>query len=593
MIKIKRKNYCLLIIAGILTCVLVHSGRIFSQFLSEDPTVKKKKTTTERSEAASRKRSLPKFIARNIKAVRLTDVQGAIRITWQTAPGVDDEFIVGRTRTMPFTPDKALGADSVKVVPSGADPVIIDSGLPPGEYYYVILSRENVRDRNIQLYPEVNYTSKPIIIERNIPSGGEGVAPEQITLIHGMVINKTQVLLTWRGSELPGVIYTIYRSTKPMSASAKVRAALRVTSVTDGSESYVDKSIKKTDNYYYAVTTRDLSGNEDLQLVPDQSYTSTGIFISMGESIVGGLKAELSGTKSVKITWAGDTELRGKYLIYRSDRAIANSEIMALANKIGSVDASVFQYVDSNPGEGRHFYAVLIQSPQGEIDTNFIEGTNYTIYPVVIGKTVRIVSISARSGDRKVIVRWKYKGVSVTGTFRIVRSTKKIRKKSDVEAGELLGKVDVVSKKYVDEDPPAGRLYYAIIPENYGSISTFKLRPGRNSLRRSVSVGKKSRKKDTDSEDREPDYDVSSVDYIVKKYFINEKYDLALRKLSRIEAKTGSSRERAKARLFIGRSLIEKGLYNRALEYLLLPDVGKYYPGEYEFWKEYAISHIQ
>lgn len=589
MIKIKRNKYFLLIAASMLAGILLHSGLVFPQFLSEDPGVKKKKTKTQRSEAASRKRELANYIVRNIKAARVPDVQGAIRVTWQTAPGNDDDFIVGRSRFIPFTAEKALRADSIKVVPAGADPVIIDSGLPPGEYFYVILSRDNVRDKNIQLYPDVNYTSMPVVIEQNVPSGGGGVAPELITLIHGMVINKTQVLLTWRGSELPGIIYTVYRSSESLNSPAKMRSGLRVTTITDGSESFVDKSIKKTGNYYYAVTTRDLSGNEDLQLVPDQSYSTTGLFISLGESVVGGLNAQLSGSRSVKLSWAGDTQLRGNYIIYRSDRAIANSEVLALSEKIGSVETNIFRYVDLNPGIGRHFYAVLTQSSQGKIDANFIEGTNYTIYPVVVGKSVGISSISAISRDGKVIVSWQA-GASVSGPFQIVRSAKRIRKKSDIAKGEMLGKTDVSKKKYVDEEPPSGSLYYAIVPENYSSKSTFKIKPGRNALRNPVFAGKKRRRR---VEPIEEDFDVSTVDRIVQKYFFNERYDTTMRKLSRIENRAESSRERAKARLFIGRSLIEKGLYSKALDYLLLPDVEKYYPREYEFWKEYAISHIK
>ncbi|NMB65262.1 MAG: hypothetical protein GYA16_10395, partial [Spirochaetes bacterium] len=132
---------------------------VYAQFLMEDY----KKTEIKP------KPGLPVHIARNIRAELINEVEGAVKITFSIDPDAKNDFLIGRTTTVPSSAEVALQAATVKVVLAGAEPVAIDSNLPPGQYYYVILARDKILEKDISLYPDVNYTSAPIVIKKKIP----------------------------------------------------------------------------------------------------------------------------------------------------------------------------------------------------------------------------------------------------------------------------------------------------------------------------------------------------------------------------------------------------------------------------------------
>ncbi len=586
----KHKKYFMIQI-GILTVALLYSPIALPQFITDDDKASEVKKE-EKAGIPSRDKGLPSHIARNIKAVKLSNVKGAVRVTWEVNPEFDGDFIVGRASVLPYTSERALQAISIKVVPSVADSSIIDSGLPPGEYYYVILSKDKVKDRAIELYPDVNYTSVPVVIEKDIPSITYRETPEQVTLIHGLVINKTQVLLTWKGIESSGIVYTVYRSDSPLNTPEALKSAKRLAFITDGSESFIDKNIKKTGDYFYAVTTKNLSGNEDLQLIPDQSYTASGIFITFSQqNVVSNLKAQLTYAGSVKLTWAGINFTSGDYLIYRGASPIVNAEELALAKRIGTVEMTKTEYLDRKPGPGMHFYAVLVRQKDGTTDTSLVERSNYTVEPMSVGKMIMLRSISARAQGGEVLIKWRYSGETAAGAYRLIVTNSQARKATDLIKGRVVDKIDILRKEYTDENPPGGKLYYALVPEGFDAYGEFKLKDGVNI------TGPVYAKKTEPEPDRVREHvekgDVADLDKVLSRYFFKAKYSIAIKKLENIISQSDNEYEIAKARLFIGRSWLELRRYNRALDYFLLPSVSKYFPKDSRFWREYAISRLR
>ncbi len=59
------------------------------------------------------------------------------------------------------------------------------------------------------------------------------------------------------------------------------------------------------------------------------------------------------------------------------------------------------------------------------------------------------------------------------------------------------------------------------------------------------------------------------------------------------QAESKSAYEIAKAKLFIGRSLLELKKYREALNYLILPEVAEHFPKECQFWRQYVISRLR
>ncbi|HNV48868.1 MAG TPA: hypothetical protein PKJ16_17625 [Spirochaetota bacterium] len=546
---------------------------------------------------------LPQSVARNIRAEVLRNVKGAVKITWAVHPESDDDFIVGRSTDMVDTPQRALKARSVKLVPAGADSAVVDSNLRPGKYYYVIVSRDRVQEKDIKLYPDVNYTTVPVVIDEGgayVPADGSRY-PDKVTLIHAMLVNRSQVLLTWKGVDGASVVYTVYRGSGPLNSPEKIRAAERLATVSDGSERFIDRAINRSGDYYYAVTTRDSAGNEDLQLVPYQSYTANGLYVDLKSlSPVSGIQAELYGDRAVRIMWSGSGSSISGYRVYRSNEPINSRERLSRARLVGDSTMHRTELFDRNLRNGSYYYAVLPLLGDGTTDTTLVERVNFTIDPVRIGTAARLAlkSIRARTAGSGITVSWSVSGAPGTEKYILVRSTERLVSAADLEGGTFLRNVDISRGSYPDENPPVGRLYYALVPENYASIKGFRLVSGRNVTAQPVSITGDDRDRDragTVTEESEDEYDATaqSVDRVLKKYFYPGKYQLALQHLKPIAKKSESAFERAKAKLYIGRTLIEMRKYNRALDYLLVRDVKKYFPEDSEFWSKYAIQRVR
>ncbi len=484
----------LLPVAVFLAIACVFYNNAVPEFLLNDdiPSTPRKETP----EAAKRKSEFPSYIATNIKAQLIPNVKGAVRISWEVDTSSSDDFIIGRTRSIPDTKEKALNAISIKVVPAGAQNSIIDSNLAPGEYYYVVLSKEKVMSRDVEIYPDVNYTTTPVIIEREVAAAPSRLFPEQVALIHAQVINKTQVVLTWKGVNTQGIVYTVYRGNEPLSNPDRIRRAEKLAAITDNRESFIDRNIAITGTYYYAVTTRDISGNEDLQLIPDQSYLTSGINVAFkSQLIISNLKAVPYTNNSVKLTWNGIGPSTAEYLIYRYTKPISDTQRLALATFIDRVKADATTYIDKEPGPGEYYYAVLVRLQDSTTDNTLKSGSNYTL------SAITILPETKKTGPEKIKPEKQPEEPVITAT------------------GDL--------------------------------------------------------------------------DAILRETFFKEHYSLAIKKLNNIIASSDNDQEKAKAKLFIGRSHIELGQYQKSLQYLLSPDVARYYPRESSFWREYAISRIR
>ena len=73
---------------------------------------------------------------------------------------------------------------------------------------------------------------------------------------------------------------------------------------------------------------------------------------------------------------------------------------------------------------------------------------------------------------------WKYTGKQGDDVFRLIRLGKRVKKLSNVEDDDVIEEVDITERKYLDVNPPAGRLYYAIVPFLDDDNENFKIKRG-------------------------------------------------------------------------------------------------------------------
>ncbi|HPJ38593.1 MAG TPA: hypothetical protein PK253_04450 [Spirochaetota bacterium] len=577
---------------------IFNSRSIRSQFLDiDDGSGEGGKTVVEEP---VKTRSLPPYIVTNVQARPLENVRGAVKITWDKNPESNDSFIVGRALEVPYDAEKALNATSIKLVAPGEEQSAIDSNLPPGQYYYVVLSRSKVMDKAVELHPNVNYTTVPVVIEQESRRREVENLPDKVTLIHAMIVNRTRVLLTWRGIQSPDITYTVYRDTSPLNTPERIRRARRIGTVDALKESYVDRSIDKTGTFFYAVTTKDRAGNEDLQLTPDQSYTATGLFVAVeSQSMVSGLRVENLTENSVRLKWNGtDTTRRGSYLVYRDIQPITDPEKIALADHIATIPMNTTEYVDRNLNTGAFYYAVIGKLDNGTVDTALIEDSNYTSRPVVIGSRYRVTGINAVYRDNKVYVIWRYSGSTGSRALKVLRLKRNITNLDDVSDSQIAGRVNILRRKFVDNNPPSGRYYYALVPDNRRQWSRYGLRAGLNITDRAVSarddtIRDRAGERKGDSRGAQREYRRSGIDSILRVTFFRGRYGLAIKRLHIALSQTDNEYDAAKARLFIGRSLIELGKYRESLQYILNRGVKRHFPRDARFWSSYAISRVR
>lgn len=582
---------------------------VYAQFLIEDY----KKTEIKP------KPGLPSYIARNIKAELISEVEGAVKITFSVDPDATNDFLVGRITQVPSSVDVALQAATVKIVLAGAETVAIDSNLPPGQYYYVVLARDKILERDITLYPDVNYTSAPIVIKKKIPEVPQKRLPEQITLLYARVVNKTQVLLTWKGVQQPNIVYNVYRSTEPLNSPERIKNARLVGQVQADNESFIDRTITQSGKYYYAVTVRDIEGNEDVQLIPDQSYTANPVSVIIRRDVfVTNIRADIDeGT--LKITWSKpDIDVRS-FVVYRHTQPIVDAQTLALAVKVATVESNKLEYVDKKPVPGTHYFAVLAILDDGSIDTTLKPDSNYTTKPVVIGAPIRLKLIEASENNGIVKITWSYTGSSGSRYFKLFRSTTAPSTLQDINNSFLVDVVNVTANEYTDSDIPAGTYYYTLVPETYDIDPEFRIQKGINCTTEPVKVTRQAaakvvpvlpekeeiKKPESLPEKEEPLEEVKKerpqqkflptpkVNRIIAATFYKGKYESCIDALTAFVKNASKPEEIAKANLFIGRSYIEMKQYQMALKYIMKSDVAKYYPKEAKFWRDFALSRVQ
>ncbi|TAL37109.1 MAG: hypothetical protein EPN93_06710 [Spirochaetes bacterium] len=502
-----------LLFYAILALGLLYGGQAHAKFLLDEETTPKTPLEIKEAEKKQR-REFPPQIVTSIRAQLIPNIKGAIRISWEADPDATEEFIVGRSSTVPDTRDKALAAISIKVVAPGADTTVIDSNLQPGEYYYVVLSKDRVMNRNVDVYPDVNFTTQPVIVERELVPVPMRLTPDQVTLIHAQVVNKSQVMVTWRGVDKPDIIYSVYRWNESLTAPDKIRSAEKIAVIPDKRESWIDRTITRSGTYFFAVTTKDISGNEDLQLIPDQSYTTGGVYIGFrSQATVSSLRAATQDTGRVKLTWDGIGAGASEYLVYRSDKPVVDPQRLALAVLLGAVKPDTNFYVDETPPPGGYYYAVLVRMEDGTIDNTLKEGVNCTIMPITI--------VPRGEKQPEIVTRVEEKGVDKRVPEKILPPVEERRQKN--------------------------------VPE-----------PAADTL-----------------------------DEILKTGFFKGEYRFTAARLKQFVRETSDPYKAAKARLFIGRSYIELGEYERSIRYLVNPDVSRYFPDEARFWRDMAISRVK
>jgi len=537
----------------------------------------------------------PVDVAYNVQAALVKGTSNSVMVTWDVHPDFRDDLIIGRASEIINTRERALSSTSIKVLNARDSSVYVDADLPPGSYYYVVLSKDRVSKRDVEIFPDVNHTSFPAVI--SAPAKKESASVRKLT---ARKISADKVLLSWKGTGGSGIMYTVYRAMKSISSDDDLSGAIKVVSLTDA-EQFIDDTIPVTGTYFYAVMTKQLEDREHTVFIPGETYTSEGVFVYIKYSMVIQNISATPVNGDIQVRWESvasgiEYEVDG-YAVYRANIPISNYERLDFSKHIGTLDGRTTSFLDKNPGEGRHYYAVLVKFKNGAVDTRLNAGYNYTAEPVDFGGSEKfeVFSIGAARENGRIKISWRHRGGRSGKKFILYRCSNPPSSPAGISAGWILAEVDATSNSYQDENPPKGRFYYGLAPSAADERRTYQIISGSNITATPVDVAGPPEKTVVRRGPALPEMRVVTdrVDDVLHRTFFRGKYHLAIKELQDIVKVTDNNAEAAKARLFIGRSYIELNEFSRALIYLSLDDVRSIFPEESTFWREFAMMRVR
>lgn len=194
----------------------------------------------------------------------------------------------------------------------------------------------------------------------------------------------------------------------------------------------------------------------------------------------------------VRITWRDAAEIDGPYHIYRHTREI-NERTFENAELVASVEGGTETYLDSPPGPGEYFYAVLTESAEGEIYEIFIPFRNKTIQPATIVERQTDVEQAARVFNLNATIVGN--GIELTydasrngRELALYRSTVPIRGYDSLATATRIVVIESVQRRYVDYPVPGVPYYYGAFDTAGIEAQELDVESGENVLREPVQV---------------------------------------------------------------------------------------------------------
>ncbi len=546
-------------LTGLLIMVLLSSLK--GQFLPEDDgkidILFSEEKLKQRREY--REKRYPQWLAYNIEARKSDELPSTVIITWEADQEFRGEFVVGRLNEIASTPDRALAASAVRIVPSRMRNVVVDGPLPAGRWYYVVISKRKLFQREIELYRGMNYTLKPVVITtRDVRE-----RPLHVTEIRIRGSRGKGVRVEWNPVSDRGVGYALYRSKSVLEDPGAVRRAERVAMIT-GRSYHIDRPPEDGAWYYAVLVVKD--GRQVPFLAPDENYTTSPHVV--GQAVV---KDEY---RVMRLVGARDGENVILKWVYAGRRGDETAVIFRVAERpcrpeeirpdqiLARIPVTKREYLAEKAPAGRRWYGVLTRADTGkgcvlERGRNLVVVDSVPETPSSARDTINLQELlreeAARTGN---------------GPGENVKPEKK--------KGQDTGAIPTKSGKSGDRD--------TINRKKEERTTIFFDReniPGEERVpsRRSQDFG---------SEPQERD-----LEKVVRRTFYRGKYEEALAALKEIARYSDNNKEVARSRLFMGRCHIEMKNYRKALEVLADPLIKEEYPREWKFWRDYAARRLE
>ncbi|WP_080634194.1 hypothetical protein [Leptospira santarosai] len=488
-------------------------------------------------------------VANSIHAEILKKDENSIRIFWD-APKETGEIIVARSSSMIDTPEKCMIADSLGKYPSGiAGGVtqIFDYNLKPGTYYYAVVLAHRVKKNMIKLVPGKNFTTIPVVIEHALtpsaPNADNKVPeiPDDARVIDLTVKKEGKYLrLNWTPYEkaIPNAtVYTVYRSSEPMSSLSLMRKAEKLTELSHPESTFLDQDLNKSRTIYYGVSVRS-GAKEVLPLINGQSFTR---FFYIGNP-------SKDGSDSISSFEYSEDEMHVKDIKATVEDLNVKLEWKAPEKADANTVYTIYQALKPLSGGTATFLGGSVRK-LGEVN-----------HPDTVAQ-VRMKSL-----DSKI-----YFGVTV--------------KHQDKEGFNLVENESFVA---INSDK---------IQNSEGDEqSKVKDNQEEDSVEKQEEGDSPDKQQEENAKDKQEEEEFSGtddeLDRILKKTYWKKEYSDAIHDLKSYAKGGNSVYLKGKAKFFTGLSYYKKGNYKEALKYFINKDSKFYNTERSEFWSKRCLSRI-
>lgn len=570
-------------------------------------------------------------IVRGLRAQISSQDPNTVILTWQPAV-LRDDYVVARSSIPINSLEVLLAARSIAVLPPGVA-TYLDQALEPGSYFYAVVARSQIRQKNVVLQLNENYTGIPIVITQRPEESRKDIPPPQVSLILAQK-EEEGIRITWKGVATPGVSYVLYRSTIAPSSPEILRSLSPLVILGQGQQSYLDRDLPGPGNYYYAVVTRSPTGAEDLQLVPDQSYTRYGVeWGSFELPAVKDLRARYDPKQNqVQLTWQDVSEdPRNLYFyeVYRFQDPMLVSQIEK-APRLARIPQGIGSYLDKEPLPGAYYYAVVTRVAGKQDHSKLKLGENLILFdkvnlrdeerPREVLKKEEAApkyfeNFTAQSEKHAVFLSWKAKNLPPKRQIFLYRLFKEPKSLADLAQGELIARLGGELEMYEDLPPSRGIYYYAIFgqSENGGLLpDTLEARHNlvgpiyfekleRTQKEPVVEIPTEEKEESATLEPKAEPKDVKKqpsprslqdIETVVRKYYQKGQYERTIEELEPF-TKNADPQSAARALFYTGLCYFKLGNYRRAIDFFIHPKVQKTYGKQAKFWYEQSLEKLQ
>jgi hypothetical protein len=560
---------------------------------------------------------------RNLKAVIKKVSKGEVLLSWTYSKNNVPVAVIRHDK--PLSNMSMLKLGKVINVLDAGQINLKDTVITAGDYYYAVVSYQKLKEENVILKADENFTTAPIHFDEKDLTAQSKLLKEFVSNIKAVILDNKTVRLQWVYEPVPNVSLLIYRSTAEISDENKLKNAMRIGTV-PSEKNYFDDQDGSSGDAFYAVTVFTQFEIEKYIFKANQNYTTTAIKKpEIASSVIKTLRASKTKNNQAIITWNDPApKFTAEYIIYRGNQQILQEVDLQNAAIIQRAAQYSVNYVDKEFPEGDVYYAILTQNKQGTIQKTLVPGDNTMINPVSPGvpeekepevkpEQSLIYDMQATPERNMIHISWKpekafFEKLPAKGVFyHIFRFSQKPESIGSLSTDNYIAKINISEESYFDAPIKDGIYYYAIFITTPKGVLPEDLKNGDNLVgpviyKRGPESDKREiyRKEIKESGDRDVDFSIfentsqlneEKINNILKRTYLQENYKEALEALQ--DYRRSSNRKiRARATFYSALSYYYLGNYRQAMDLMMDDSVKTIYSERADFWYRQILEKM-